>query len=167
MGEFTNTPSIYQVRGSGQQTTSISIIDTWYNIDIPTSNLDAFAGNSISLINGNKFFVNQKGIYVFQWMMACSGGASTSYSISLFKTGAGSEVLDEQIPHTEQTFTTKGTGMWEVQNMFLLNNNSEHYANANTPFLTYKNQYIMKVKNNTGTTNFDIVNINVIVYKLN
>jgi hypothetical protein len=25
----------------------------------------------------------------------------------------------------------------------------------------------MKIKNNTGTQNFDIVNINVIVYKLN
>ena len=134
---------------------------------MPTNNLDTFAGNSISLNNGNKFIVNQKGIYVFQWMMACSGGANASYSISLFKTGAGSEVLDEQIPHTEQTFTIKGSGMWEVQNMFLLNNNSNHYANTNTSFLTYKNEYIMKVKNNTGVANFNIENINVIVYKLN
>jgi hypothetical protein len=167
MGEFTNTPSIYQVKGSVQQTTTITLTDTWYNIDIPTSILNTFAGNSISLNTGNNFIINQKGIYVFQWMMACSGGANASYSISLFKTGVGSQVLNEQIPHTEQTFTTKGTGMWEVQNMFLLNNNSEHYANTNTSFLTYKNQYIMKIKNNTGTQNFDIENINVIVYKLN
>ena len=57
--------------------------------------------------------------------------------------------------------------MWEVQNMFLINNRSTKYVNANTSFYTEKQNYQMNVKNNTGVANFDIENLNVIVYKIN
>jgi len=162
MGEFTNTPSIFQLIGSDVATTSITITDTFYPITIPTNTTTTFAGNSIGLIGNNEFSLNENGIFVFQWMMACSGGANASYTITLVNTTEGIPV-----PHTEVSFTTKGSGMWEVQNMFLINNKSTRFANTNTSFYTEKQSYVMHVKNNTGVANFDIENLNIIVYKLN
>lgn len=162
MGEFTNTPSIFQLIGLTTATTSITVADTFYPIIIPNNTNTAIAGNSVGLIGNNEFSLNENGIFVFQWMMACSGGANASYTITLINKLEGIPV-----PHTEVSFTTKGSGMWEVQNMFLINNRSTKYANSNTSFYTETQEYVMHVKNNTGVANFDIENLNVIVYKLN
>lgn len=166
MSQFNQYPTSTLSWLEGTPTTTISTTGTYYTLNLDGLIFETFTGSNISMVNANpgRFELSQKGIYVFQFMFAFSGNSNDNYSIIL-KKSPDTATSGTLIPYTGLSFTTKGNGMWEVQNMFLINNSGRLVKEAG--ILTYKNQYFMQVKNNTDDSNITTQGCNILIYKIN
>jgi hypothetical protein len=164
MSVFELNPSCLTLSSGGDntKTTTMTNEDEWYQLEFPTMTVNTQQfGNAISYDSTNyalKF--TQKGFFLVQFLFTLQGGSNDVYQIRLYNNDTS-----ERLSYTLMEFSTKGTNYWEVQNMFLLNNEGRTITDSS--FLTYNNDYkfeIQRTENASG--NMTIYNMNVIIYKI-
>ena len=166
MSEFNNYPSYLQAGDLASETTTIDATETYYNLNLGVANSLTSKGTGIKYKSGlsGSINLNMKGIYVFQFMFSFTGGTNKVYQFILNSSARG------YIEHTRRQFSTKGSDMWEVQFMFLINNDFKPLPSGagNMQGATTCNEiYSPLIQNKSNADNITIANGNILIYKIN
>tara|TARA_R100000655_G_scaffold87513_2_gene127696 strand:- start:336 stop:800 length:465 start_codon:yes stop_codon:yes gene_type:complete len=132
--------------------TTFSSTDTYTDLIMNIDN--AFGTDTtISYSNAdNEIKANSIGIYLVQSRLSVSGGANAEYTMQM-------TLDDVSIDYSEMTFTTKGSNLWEVQNLFLVELNLNP---AGRSVRKLKNE----IKCTTGTNTLTLKNASFVLIRI-
>lgn len=152
----------------GEITTDFSAVDTYTSLKMSlrntTADLDVITDTNISVLRiggaesyDQGFNVNTTGIFLVQYRISVSGGTADEYTMTMF-------VNDIEMDYTTITFSTKGTNIWEVQNLALLK--LDYVELDNKGFGSSKNIITMKIKNISDTSSIMLDNGSFVIIKI-
>ena len=133
--------------------TTFSSTDTYTDLIMNIDN--AFGTDTtISYSNtDNEIKANSIGIYLVQSRLSVSGGANAEYTMQM-------TLDDVSIDYSEMTFTTKGSNLWEVQNLFLVELNLNPLTDSS--IRTLKNE----IKCTSGTNTLTLKNASFVLIRI-
>ena len=145
---------------NGLQDTNISTtflaVDTYTNLKFNPENIV----NSFHTISFNpstsSFIINTLGIFLVQFRLSITGGANDQYTTIM-------SLNNKNLRHTQQTFTTKGANIWEVQSLALLDLTA---IPTSSSFGQSRNQIRLQIKNDTDTSTIILKNSSVVIIKI-
>ena len=156
MGDIFNGQIAYlNATQSINSNTSFAVTNTYYELEITPT---IITNTSLTTdIGTNSFKINSAGTYLVQYRMSFIGGANDEYKI-------GFALDDEILAYTEILFSTKGSNMWEVQNLALINMPISNIDNKG--FGTSQREIKMYIKNTTDATSIILKNASFVIIRI-
>ena len=104
-----------------------------------------------------KFKLGSSGVYLVQFRLSVTGGTNDVYKCGIALNG-------NVLSYTEQTFSTKGSNIWEVQNLALVN--LDLVPISNSAFGSSDNTIQLYIQNTTDTSTFTLKNASFVIIRI-
>ena len=153
--EFNEQIAYYNGTADTNQQTTFSAVDTYTPLLI---NIDDEIGTTTTISEDNsKFYVNSSGVYLVQYRLSVTGGTNDVYKCAM----AYDDVI---LDYTAITFSTKGSNIWEVQNLALVN--VDLVPISNSAFGKSNNYIQLLIQNTTDTSLITLKNASFVIIRI-